>query len=424
MTLTIALITGGRDWILDQLEGDPLWQRTRLKSVEGAADALVTIAKRTAISEATALVLPDIKHFYQTFLKINGPPPDDQTDDWYEAHDDGVLNLFEQYSKTLSASWLNYVSTDVRLWQDDEDEKLANSFAQEVWKQLTWQRTTNQILAGVGIVSADLAKYGTLAEPIAEKTEPEYPPMAVNAILNRIMLNMPDPANLASDLDMASDDDDGLALGAAQRLGVDMEAVQWLRQLRARSPKVVDAWETAINAGVMLDEAKHYADLEPGGSATKNAIEASLAKDNEGLPDIPASLVRSALPPLPPPPVAKTALPPLPPPPSGPNASGGTLPPLPPPPAPAAPKGRKPKTPGEMPAGAIAVDVLRAIKDNSGIRDEDLAMIMGVSRPTLGNVMKGKGHYVPSDASRREAIKAMLVEHITALTNAYNAVNV
>ena len=35
-------------------------------------------------------------------------------DDWDEGHDDGLLALFEPFANVLSASWLNFVTTDAR----------------------------------------------------------------------------------------------------------------------------------------------------------------------------------------------------------------------------------------------------------------------------------------------------------------------
>jgi predicted nucleic acid-binding Zn ribbon protein len=91
--------------------------------------------------------------------------------------------------------------------------------------------------------------------------------------------------------------------------------------------------------------------------------------------------------------------------------------------APAPTKRGRPKgAVSDPPAGYIAIEVLRAIKDHAAITDEELAAIMGVSRPTLANILKGKGWYTPPDASRRSALRDMLALHVAKLTEAYNAV--
>ena len=233
--LSLALLTGGREHVLSKLAADKTWQRTRLKSAQGAASILVNIAKEIGLSEAYALIMPEITGFWKDYERDNGPPPEDKGSDWYEGHDDGLLAIFEPFVRVLSASWLNFATTDARLWQPDEDVRLANSFAAEVWKQLTWQRSDNQILAGVGIVAEDLEVYGgQMANEIIIQ-QVEYTTMEVNAILNRIMLSFPDPKELADNLDLVSDNDDILAGGAAQRLGLLAEDVKVLQAIRAHS---------------------------------------------------------------------------------------------------------------------------------------------------------------------------------------------
>lgn len=417
MTLTLALLSGGREHVLNALADNVAWQRTRIKSPEGAASLLVEIAKQTVLNEASAMILPQIQHWYNALCESTaGSMTED--DQWVEAHDDGVLALLEPYADTLSASWLAFTSTDIQLWKDGEDEKLAKSFAHEVWKQLSWKRTDRQILAGVGIVHDDLAQFGHMPELPPEPIQPEFSQMRVNSILNRIMLTMPDPATLSDDLDFVSDDDDGLAMGAAQRLGIDMDDVLVLRQARNASGSAIDAWHNAIEGGELLDEAKTYVDLDP-------VVDPEPAVLNDDLEVAP--IKRTALPPLPP----SHKLPPPPPPP--PLAGNGTARPVPPPPPPPptsgttteapAKRGRPAKSHGDAPAGAIRPEILRSIKEHSGIRDEDMADMMGISRPTLASIMKGKAWYVPPDESRREAIKNMLVMHINALTVAHGLID-
>jgi hypothetical protein len=418
------------------LASDPTWQRTRLKSADGAVDVLVQLAKQTLINEAKTFITPDIQNWYNAFVKANGERPNitGYVDGWDDAFDDELLELFEPFVDTLSGSWLNEVTTDARLWLPGEVERLANKFAQETWKQLTWQRSNKQILSGVGIVASDLAQFGELAKEPETPPQPEFKPHMINAIINRIMLSMPDPATLADNLDMASDDDDGLAFGAAQRLGIDQSAIVVMRQAREAGAKIED-WCKAIEDGALLDESTVYQDLS--GRSERMAdqygpgVADALAKQEPDLgPDLPANLVRNALPPLPPPPVgtlkgalqASVNLPPLPPLP-------GTVPPPPAVAVGAAPPtnsgrgGKRTRTPEAPPAGHIAKEVLLSIKEHAGFKDEDFAGILGISRPTLANIMKGKGWYVPPDQSRRDALRTTLALHVQKLSEALNAVN-
>jgi hypothetical protein len=378
------------------------------------------------MEEAHALILPEIQLFYRDYERDNGPPPDDKGSDWYEGHDDGLLAIFEGFANVLSASWLNFATTDARLWQEGEDTRLANSFAAEVWKQLTWQRSDNQILAGVGIVAADLEVYGgQMATEQTPTQQVEYTTMEVNAILNRVMLSFPDPATLADNLDLVSDNDDILAQGAAQRLGLLPEDVKVLQDIRSHTPKAVEAWRTAILAGETLDEKTNYVDLAgaQNGSTTQAPFDAG--------PDLPTQLVRGAVPPPPPPPVGslkdalKTSvgIPPPPPPPSAPAALPGSAGTGSDPGTNTGKPGRRKKASASdtPPPGTISVETLRAIKDHAGLKDEVLAEMLGISRPTLANIMKGKTHCVPSP-ERRNAVLNTLMTHLTALTNAYKEI--
>lgn len=427
MALSLALLTGGPQHILGLLAQDPSWQRTRLKSAEGAASVLVSISKRVFLEEAEAVILPDLKHWYNAFLTKNGAIPESPVarDNWVEAHSDQLLELFEPFVQTLSSDWLYTAAADAQLWENGEAERLAASFAKEVWKQLTWQRTDNQILAGVGIVADDLAKFGPVAADKPASPPPrEYKPTMINAIINRIMLSFPDVSTLADDLDLASDNDAGLALGAAQRLGISQADTETMRQTREAGAKIED-WQKAIEAGEMLAEDKVYVDLAGNGNGKADKFDAG--------PELPTNLVRnaSATPPPPPPPIGTlkgalvASLPPL-----G-NPQSPTPPPPPPPPAVqtgAAPStnsgrgGRRTKTPEAPPVGYIDKDIIRSIKEHAGFKDEDLAAILGLSRPTLANIMKGKGWYVPPDAARRQALASTLLKHIEELTKAHNAI--
>jgi len=413
MALSLALLSGGRGHILSLLADDPTWKRTRLKSADSAASMLAQLAKRVVQDEARAMFLPEIQIWYSEYVKTNGDRSDindalGTTNDWDEGHDDGILALFEPYAEVLSGSWMHQYSTDAQLWKPGEDERLAIKFAEEVWKQLTWDhvtrlpKTDRQILAGVGIVADDLAKYGELSPEVTTPPEPEFKTTMMNAVLNKIMLY--NPPDLADELDMASSDDDGLAVGACQRLGITVQEGLTLRQARLRGATIED-WVTVIEKGEFLDE-----------TVTENASATNDEPPFDAGPDLPKALVRNPPPPPPPPPLGapkpKGSVPPPPPPQGTPTVTAG--------PAPATNSGRggrRPKNSEQAPAGAIQIEVLRSIKEHAGIKDEDFANILGISRPTLANIMKGKGWCVPSD-ERRRALYDMLTKHSAKLTDA------
>lgn len=414
--LTIALACGGRDNVLPRLDNHPVWSRLPVKTTQTAASMLVSIAQQQSVAILDAVVRADLDGDVAEYVKMNGPRPnvgDEHADNWDEGLDDVVSKRLEPFEKVLSANWLGINTIDTRAQNDTDRDRIVKSFAAEAWKEMTYNRTDIQILAGVGILPVDLEMIPgvTVGASAPATPEPkEYDPMRVNAILNAIILNFPDEATLEETLDLVSDDDDGLALGAAQTLGITMDDALVLREARKRSGAAVEAWVNAITAGEMLDEDATYVDLDPVD------------------PDaIPASLVRNPDPvtgqPMPPPPKPAAAAAPPPPPP--PVAAGPGAPPPPPPvvttgAAPPAPKrGRKAATPDAPPADAIPKETLLAIKQASGMKDDDMAVVLGVSRPSFNNMVNGKQFCTPSD-DRRLALRQLVHDKLTALTEAYS----
>lgn len=410
MALSLGLLSGGRGHILSLLADDPMWKRTRLKSVDGAVSLLLGFTKRVVQDEARAMILPEIQVWYKDYVRLNGHVPKGPVvdelhvdyDNWVEGHDDGLLALLEPYADTLSASWLNQYSTDAQLWKDGEDERLAIKFSEEIWKQLTWHKSNRQILAGVGIVASDLAEFGKLADEPITPPQPEYKSTMMNAIINKIMLY--NPPDLADELDMASGDDDGLAVGACQRMGITVSEGLVLRQAREQHGATVKDWVTVIEAGNMLDE-----------TVTENASATNDEPPFDAGPDLPKALVRTPLPP-PPPPVGSSKPQGVPPPPP-PRAPAPTVTQGPPPATNSGRGGRRAKNSEQAPSGTIPIEVLRSIKEHAGLKDEDFASMLGISRPTLANIMKGKGWCLPAD-DRRRALYDMLKKHASELENA------
>lgn len=427
--LTLALVTGGKENILPRLALNPAWQHSSFKTQSVAADILVAEAKAVALQEADTLLRTDLTADVRDYITRNGERPNtqDEGNEWDSGLDDVISARLEPYEKYLSANWLGINTVDTRAHRAPELDRLIKSFANEIWSQLTYNRSANQILSGVGIVSTDLdAIAHTASQPFAPFLQlppaTEHDPMSINRVLNKIILSFPDEASLSDDLDMASDTDDGLAIGAANRLGIDMADVAVLRAAREASGAALDAWENAITAGELLDENKVYVDLSP------------VAVDANGEPEMPASLVRNpdpatGLPTMPPPPPAKAAGAPPPPPPP---VAAGTAPPPPPPPpsvttgAPPPPTkkgrgGKRSATPAEPPAGAIPAATLMAIKTAAGLKDDELAAMLGVARSSVNNMVNGKTPCVPSpDALAR--LKTMLYERISAMTAAYQTI--
>lgn len=421
VVITLAAVGGGRDELLARLQRNTIWtaRPANARIPDVAADILVSIASTIANPLIADMIRPVIQDVLDMYLMVNGDRPlDDQAGDWDEGLDDQLQEAFEPYTKYLSQSWLGQYTIDCQLYKAGEVDEMSTRFAREVWNGLTFGRSERQICAGLGIVTEDLDAVCELpagtTQPEPEKVETS--PMAINAVLNLIILSSPSPDTLAEDLDMASDTDDGLALGAAQRLGISMDDVNIMRECRARDGKVVDNWQKAITDGTLIDEGTVYVDLDG-------------RRPDEPTPEPaappPAQPANTSAAPPPPPPAAPAAAPP-----AAPQADNASA--APPPPPPAAPKvettteapkgrgGKRQKQSETPPENYIPQDILAKVKDAGGLRDEDMARVLGVSRPSFNNMVNGKAWCDPSD-DRRLALKTLVYEKLTALTEAYNS---
>ena len=262
-TLTIALVTGGSGPVLDALFADPVWQRLTNVGPVTVAAMLVERAKQIAMTDLIGVIGPQIDGAYEDYLAVNGLRDPNNYGDWDEGLDDAIANLFEPYSKYLSAQWMGIHLIDTRMHNEGEALRLANLFATEVWAQLTYQRTNNQILSGVGITEPDImalveSKAGAMIDVPPPPPPMEYNPMSVNAVLNKVIMYMPDMTDLRDNLEQASDSDDALSHGGAERLGLDWPDVLILRDAKSRSRAALDAWVNAIEAGQLLEVDKTY----------------------------------------------------------------------------------------------------------------------------------------------------------------------
>lgn len=155
---------------------------------------------------------------------IPGSPEYDRQRSEYESGlDDAVEKTLEPYEEHLSANWLGLHTIDTRLWEDGALQAKAESAAKEIWKQLTFDRTPAQTLAGVGIVTQTMTDI--IQSIRTGDTTMNAPATDVSAVLAKIK------QHVGNDFDMLAvyenfeavieEDDDILLAGAAERLGID-----------------------------------------------------------------------------------------------------------------------------------------------------------------------------------------------------------
>jgi hypothetical protein len=445
-TLKLYDIVGSTEYQTDAVRARPDWAGTRIKTTKLFQDLIVDNAKNTVFAYARDLVIEPLAVMYDVFVQRNGPRPKAdglEQQEWDSGLDDEVAAILEPYSGIVSINWLGQHTVDTLLHQPGEIQKLAEGFAREVWGQASYHKTNNQLMAALGFVQADMDN----VLPVPTTTPATKGTEAMSSlveVLNSIMLNytmglIGDESVLTDNLDQASDTDDTLMEGAAGRLFIDPSSALLLRVARANG-LTVEKMASVVVSGMMLDDKAAAVILAPATPA------APVVEEVEGIPEI---LKRSEVPPppvtvmvtdtkgnatvskvpsppnlvninplahvqqgkVPPPPAASATRVPPPPPVSGGGAAAST------------PPAAKRKKSDPPPAGHIPQHVLQTIKEATQLKDDDLAVLFGVSRPTMNNYLRGKGYCTPTPeqrkavAARIEAKANALVEALQLLTS-------
>lgn len=223
-------------------------------TLEAVLTAIVKAVERRAVAGAAALIRDDLEECYEMHVLMRGDHEaaaaqgDDPLEAWETALDEAVETLISPYKDVLSNDWLGRETIDTRLWEEGALDTFATSFGKEVFKQLCWQdgkpeegggkpKTPAKILASAGITtSAVLGQFGdriskaeggnrddgsaaTAAQPQAEPTELDT---VLDTIFERVGADF-DIEGIQEELTLVFDDDDLLAKGAAQRLGIEDE---------------------------------------------------------------------------------------------------------------------------------------------------------------------------------------------------------
>lgn len=258
----------------------------------------------------------------------------DEVDDknsWTQALDERVEQAIEVYVPTLSADWLGNHTIESGVQEKDGVHKFCVSMGREMFKQLTYamDKSPTQIMSAAGITRSMLeAQLAVHNQPKEEPTMSEQKEQ-LDAVLQKIVDHVGkdfDIMTVYDDLDLASDDDDGLAAGAAARLGLDAddcEALQTERMLSSGD----DVIQELVNRVKELSEGKK--------PAAKKAAAKKPAAEKK-------------------PPAAK-------------------------------PKATKKDT-----SGAVSAEMLQKFKNAATFKDADVAQRLGVSRATFNNWVNGK----------------------------------
>lgn len=360
---------GDKAAVLDAAMKHPALSPKRKPTMDAALKAVISTVESMTAKAVVEKFAPLIQDVYDMYTIDNGEyedAPDDQRDDWSAGLDDKVEECISPLTPVLSANWLGVNTIDTRLWEENAVVKLAESMGREVFKQLSFGKEPGQVLSNAGVTRADVEAY--FEQHMQPKTEEETKSMSDNlddnlqTVIGAIHAQVGrdfDIMEVSADLEGITDDDEILAGSAAQRLGLDEDALNVV-QMYALEVGAEACAET------MLKMLHNYA---PGG---KKAAPAA--------PAVPAAPAGPAVPP--PPPGAPT-----------------------------------PVKAASAAQGFDASRVLSLIKLHSSIKETELATALGVSRSTFVNWTTGKTNWSP-DAGQLETLRNRVVSDVNGLTEA------
>lgn len=336
-------------------------------TLEQAMKATCATVEAVAIRTLAEQVQPAFEEILETQILVDGEWADsDDKDAWESAVDDKVEEAIEYYVPHLSADWLGRNMTACGIHEKDGCSKLAMSLGKEVFKQLTYHKDgeTNkspaQLLSAAGITQDQIEE--KLEEHIKAFENGEHDMSTdtteeLNTIIATIAERLGkdfDRMAVNDDFDLASDDDDTLAGGAGARLGLDDAQIKVLQ-------------------GVRFEQEDNTADY------LSDLLEKAVAGGKKAPAKKPAA--------------AKAA--------------------------PAAPKTAKPvKEEAEDPAaeaegGMVNAEVLGKLK-LLGVKDDETAKGLGVSRATYNNWANGKTSFELNN-DQTVFIRELIVERINTM---------
>ena len=301
-----------------------------------------------------------------------------------EAWEDGVDQMIEEviqpWVPVLSQNWLGQHTIAAGLHLEGGVDRFCDSLGREYWKQITHdndsfkQAPAVKIMSSAGIVQATLAerleKHNNLT-PKEKETMSDNQNAELDAALQKIADYIGKDYNANSvleDLDLASDEDELLAQGAAPRLGLDADDV-----IPLQGERVIYGDETPDMLLQRIDELVNSAGKKKAPKKVKAKTEGEESEEQSELPPF----LRDRK-------VKKTK--------------------------------KNPEANADEAEGNIDPSVLTALK-NCGAVDNDMAKGIGVSRATYNNYANGKSEFSPS-SEQYSFIRGEIVDRINALHEA------
>lgn len=255
----------------------------RVPTIDDATKAVLAELKQSIANTVVEELQPIIQDAYDTHVLMEGEYEDaTDKDAWESAVDEQVVEAnIEKYVPDLSQDWLGEHTIGAGLHIEGGIAKFCLSLGKEYYKQITYGKTPAQVLSSAGITTPEIqARLDVHINP----TEEEKQAMAeeanddLQAVYQKIADHIGkdhDTMAVYDDIELAYDDDDGLAFGAAARIGLDEADVDSLRMVALEHGKdAVDIIQHAVQAildGGKKSKKKAPAAAKPAKAATPKA---------------------------------------------------------------------------------------------------------------------------------------------------------
>lgn len=365
----------------------------KVPSVEQATKAVLVEVERAVGAYIAGEVTPKLEEALESHVAIYGDVPvlsrdsteeeKDEADQWESALDEAVEEAIAQYVPDLSAGWLGEHTIGSGIHLEDGIVKFCASLGKEYFKQLTYGKTPAQVMSNAGVTTEQIqARLTAHSNPTPEEKamaaqEADHELQTVYQKIAEHIGKDHDTMTVYGDIELALDDDDGLAYGAGARLGVDEADVETLRMVAIEhGSDAVDVIQHAVQA--VLDGTKK----KPAKKAKAKAPAPEPEEDEDD-----TSFLEEA-------PAAKPAK---------------------------APKAAAPKKAKAEAATAIEASVLLALKE-LGAGDTETAKSLGVSRQTYTNYLNGKTEFSPT-SEQYDHLRGLLVDKANAALEALAAID-
>lgn len=339
-------------------------------SLDTAIKCVLQIIEDLVAAHIASAVEPIVQEMYDTQVMLVGERDEsDDVQDWDDAMDELLEEAISPYNEMLSADWLAKATIGSALHEENAIQEFADSLGREYYNTLIHDneerkpKSAAKIMSSAGITQAQVET--ALALHNNNPTEEEKENMEttdnseLQAVIDKAAAHLGDgydELTIYDDLDLVSDEDDGLAFGAGARLGLEEQDVRVLQALRLEHEgDTPDILHKLLEAAVLA--------LKDGKKPKKAPLSKKIKESEENQ-------------------------------------------------TPAPKKGKKSKKeePADKPESVIDGTVLSALKMCGG-NDSELAQAIGVSRATYNSYANGKVDFALTETQEgviREAVVTRL----------------